>query len=464
LSEIKILETLNIKNIHFIGIGGISMSGLAEILHNEGYNISGSDITSSNITDKLEKMKMEIHIGHSESNIKDPNLVVYTAAIKESNPELAKARTLNIPVIDRAALLGEIMRRYPYSIAISGTHGKTTTTSMVTMIMLEANMNPTVHIGGELNAIDGNTRIGGREYFISEACEYVESFLKFYPYLAVILNIELDHLDYFRDIEHIKSAFLKFAQLVPENGFLVGNADDINTMEVLSKINSCTKVTFGISNKEAEWKAGTIRYNSDGCAVFSVKHNDENMGEVVLCVPGMHNLTNALAAITVCGTIGCDFESIKNGLLKFTGTHRRFEMKYIIDNVKIIDDYAHHPSEIKATLLAIKRLAANKVWCVFQPHTYTRTKMLLGDFSNAFGDADNIIVTDIYAAREQDTGIIHSKDLTAKLKQNGKNAIYIKEFDRIAKHLKDNMAPGDIIVTMGAGDIYRVGDILNAIK
>ncbi|MFA6309171.1 MAG: UDP-N-acetylmuramate--L-alanine ligase [Clostridia bacterium] len=464
MSEIKILETTNIKNIHFIGIGGISMSGLAEILHNEGYNISGSDITPSNITDKLEKMNMKVYIGHSESNIKDPNLVVYTAAIKESNPELAKARTLNIPVIDRAALLGEIMRRYPYSVAISGTHGKTTTTSMVTMIMLEANMNPTAHIGGELNAIDGNTRIGGKEYFISEACEYVESFLKFYPYLAVILNIELDHLDYFKDIEHIKSAFLKFAQLVPENGFLIGNADDINTMEVLSKINSCTKFTFGISNEEAEWRAGAIRYNSDGCAVFSVKHNGENMGEVVLCVPGIHNLINALAAIAVCGTLGCDFESIKNGLLKFTGTHRRFEMKYIINNVKVIDDYAHHPSEIKATLLAIKRLTANKVWCVFQPHTYTRTKMLLGDFSNAFGDADNVIVTDIYAAREQDTGIIHSKDLTARLKQNGKNAIYIKEFDRIANHLKENMTPGDIIVTMGAGDIYKVGDILNAIK
>ncbi len=460
MTDIILAELKDIKNIHFIGIGGISMSGLAEILIDKGYTVSGSDIKPSNITEKLEKDGIKVYIGHDANNIKNPDLVVYTAAIKESNPELIKTRELGIPSIDRATLLGEIMRKFPYSIAISGTHGKTTTTSMVTMIMLEAKLNPTVHIGGELTAIGGNTKIGGKEYFISEACEYVDSFLKFYPYLAAILNIEADHLDYFKDIDQIKDSFFKFASLVPKTGFLIGNADDSNTMEVLSKIDSCTKITFGVKNSVADWKATNIAYDKDGCINFTLIHNGTILGDIVLCVPGMHNLVNALAAIAVCSTLGCGFDDIKNGLLKFSGTHRRFEMKYTINNIKVIDDYAHHPSEISATLTAVKNLKANKVWCVFQPHTYTRTRMLLDEFSKAFDDADNIVLADIFAAREPDTGMIHSRDLVEKLKQNGKNTIYLESFDLIAKHLKENIKPGDIVLTMGAGDIYKVGDIL----
>lgn len=436
------------------------MSGLAEILKNEGYSISGSDMNESTITEKLRKSGMTVNVGHNADNLKGPDLVVYTAAIKETNPELAKARQLNIKTIDRATLLGEIMRQYPISIAVAGTHGKTTTTSMITMIMLEASLDPTVHIGGELDAIAGNTRIGGKKYFISEACEYVESFLKFYPFYAVILNIEPDHLDYFRDIEHIRESFTKFASLVPEEGCLFGNADDATTMQVLSKISTTNKVTFGVNNQDADFVAKNIKYDEDGCYNFQVEHKNKYLGDIILCVPGMHNLNNAMGAIAVCSTLGCDFNSIKTGLIKFMGTHRRFETRYVIDGIKVVDDYAHHPSEIKATLGAVQKIHAGKVWCVFQPHTYTRTRLLLDEFSNSFNDADSIIVADIYAAREPDTGIIHSRDLASKLQEKGVDAIYIEGFEPIAEHLKKNIAPGDIVLTMGAGDIYKVGDIL----
>jgi len=458
LENINLSDLKNIKNVHFIGIGGISMSGLAEILKNHGYNISGSDMKSSNITERLKKDGIKIYIGHKEENIENCDLVVYTAAVKENNPELKKAKQLGIPTIERAVLLGQITKKYPYSIAISGTHGKTTTTSMISMIMLEANLNPTIHIGGELDAIGGNTRIGGNEYFITEACEYVESFLKLHPYLAVILNIEADHLDYFKDINHIKQAFLKFMNLVPEGGYIIACIDDPNVSSLLSQ-SSRNTVTYGIKSENADWTARNIQFDVSGCASFDLVQNGNTISTIKLKVPGIHNVSNSLAAAAACHTLGCGINNIVMGLESFSGTHRRFEVKGVVDNIKIIDDYAHHPSEIKATLKAAKSTSHSKIWCVFQPHTYTRTKLLLNDFSEAFFDADKVIVTDIYSAREIDTGEIHSSILAKEINAKSNNAIYISDFSDIVEYLKENVSPGDLILTMGAGDVYRVGEM-----
>ncbi|HOJ12658.1 MAG TPA: UDP-N-acetylmuramate--L-alanine ligase [Clostridiales bacterium] len=453
----KLLDSDNIRYIHFIGIGGISMSGLAEILINLGYIVSGSDLKKSGITHKLENLGADIFYGHSPDNIRNPDLVVYTAAIKENNPELVRARSLNIPVIDRAALLGLIMKKYPYSVAVSGTHGKTTTTSMISMIMLESGLDPTVHIGGELDYIGGTTKTGNTEYFVAEACEYCDSFLKFFPYIAVILNIELDHVDYFRDIEHIKKSFISFATLVPENGYIVACADDNNVLSILDKI-SAPKITYGINNEDCMWKAKDVSFRISGYGSFTLVKDEKEIDLIELKVPGIHNIYNSLAAIAVCYQLGCPISGIKQGLGKFTGTHRRFEQKGILNGIKIVDDYAHHPSEIRATLKAAKNGHYSKIWCIFQPHTYTRTKTLLDDFAISFANADAVIVADIYAAREQDNGEINSQILVEKINSAGGKALYMKDFDTIAGYLRDNASPGDLVITMGAGDIYRVGE------
>ncbi len=459
----NLLDSQNIKNVHFIGIGGSSMSGLAEILLSQGYKVSGSDIKSSNATQKLENKGARVFIGHAAENILNPDLVVYTVAVKDDNPEMVRSRQLNIPVIDRAELLGLIMKRHSFGIAVSGTHGKTTTTSMITTIMLEAGTDPTAHIGGELDCIGGNTRIGQSEYFITEACEYYGSFLKFHPFMAVILNVEVDHVDYFKDLDHIKDTFKQFISLVPTNGYIIACADDENTMSVIEN-KKCNKITYGLKNPEAIWTAKNIKYNELGCASFDVYREGENAGSVMLSVPGPHNVSNSLAAIAACYTCGCSMESIVTGLMKFGGSHKRFELKGLVDGIKVIDDYAHHPSEVKATLNAAANTTHNKIWCVFQPHTYTRTKAFIDQFSQAFGNADTIIVTDIYAAREKDPGDIHSSMLAEKIREQGGNATYIGDFQDIAQYLDKNAQPGDLILTMGAGDIVRCGEIFLNIR
>ncbi len=458
MSAMDIFESSHIRHVHFIGIGGSSMSGLAEMLIKFGYIVSGSDLKSSPEIQRLREMGAKVHEFHSEQNIDNPDLVVYTVAIKEDNPELVKARALGIPVIDRAELLGRIMRKYPYSMAVAGTHGKTTTSSMISMIMLESGKNPTINIGGRLDAIGGNTFVGGKEYFIAEACEYYESFLKFNPYMAVVLNIELDHVDYYRDINHIKESFLKFVSSVPENGYLVACMDNRNVASLLDKV-SCNKVTYGINSDKAMWTAGDIVFDSKGCATYTLLYKGANQGVISLKVPGMHNVSNSLAAIAACSTLGCDIESIRKGLLNFYGTHRRFERKGVTDGIEVVDDYAHHPTEIAATLETAKKLNSARIWCVFQPHTYTRTKYLLNEFASAFENADTIIVTDIYAAREKDNGEIHSSRLAEMISQNGKKAIYMPDFQSIVEYLKANASSGDMIITMGAGDIYKVGEM-----
>jgi UDP-N-acetylmuramate--alanine ligase len=456
----NLLELPDIRHIHFIGIGGISMSGLAEILLSLGYKVSGSDIRESSLTKKLEQLGAVVIPHHSKENIHNADLVVYTAAVKENNPELMEARNLNIPIIDRATLLGLIMKKYPCSIAVSGTHGKTTTTSMISMIMLESGLNPTIHVGGELDSIGGTTRIGNGRYLVAEACEYYESFLKFFPFVAVINNIEYDHADFFSSIEHVKQTFLKFASLVPKNGYVIANVDDLNVSSLLNDIH-CNKVTYGLKSKEAMWTVKNIEFDSLGCASFKLMHNGKEIAEITMNVPGVHNVINALAASATCYTLGCSASAIKQGLNSFHGTHRRFELKGTINNVKVIDDYAHHPSEVKATLKAAKNSAHSKIWCVFQPHTYTRTKTLLAEFANAFTDADTVILADIYAAREVDNGEIHSRILADRINANSSSqkAVYINDFKNIVKYLEDNVSPGDLIITMGAGDIYKVGEL-----
>lgn len=454
----NLLNPTNIKNVHFIGIGGISMSGLAEILASQGYAVTGSDMKASGMTQKLENMGIKVFIGHNAENITGADFVVYTAAVKDSNPELVAARQQGIPAVDRATLLGEIMKRYPRSIAVSGTHGKTTTTSMISMIMLESGMNPTIHIGGELDAIGGTTRIGSETYFIAEACEYTGSFLKFHPYMAVILNIEFDHADYFKDINHVRETFRKFASLVPKEGYAVVCADDSNINDVMEGIH-CNRVTYGLKSNNAKWRAKNIRYDELGCASYTLISNNEAITEINLSVPGIHNVCNSLAAIAACSIMGCDMDSIKLALQKFSGTRRRFELKGVQENIKVIDDYAHHPTAVSATLKAAKNCSHSRIWCVFQPHTYTRTKFLMDEFAVSFGDADTVILADIYAAREVDNGEVNSEMLTERINLHTKKALYMKSFNSIVKYLEEHAKPGDLVITMGAGDIYKVGEM-----
>jgi UDP-N-acetylmuramate--alanine ligase len=453
-----LLGSKHIERVHLTGIGGISMSGLAEILADLGYTVTGSDAKPSSIIQKLDRMGIKTTIGHYAENVEGADLLVYTAAVKADNPELVAAAKAGIPCIDRATLLGEIMKKYPRSIAVSGTHGKTTTTSMISMIMLEEGLDPTIHIGGELTAIGGTTRIGKSDFFIAEACEYTGSFLKLHPKLEVILNIEFDHADYFKDINDVKETFRKYAALVPKDGCIVANADDKNVMDIVSGL-TCNKVTYGLRSTECTWSASDITFDEMGNASYTLLFHGEQVTEIRLRVPGIHNVSNSLAAIAACSFMGCSPAAAARAFLKFTGTCRRFEIKGTSEGITVIDDYAHHPSEIAATLRAAEKFGHSRIWCIFQPHTYSRTKSLMNDFVTSFDKADILILTDIYAAREKDNGEVSSSMLADRITRTGKTVLYIKDFGSIAEYLDKNARPGDLIITMGAGDIYKVGEM-----
>ena len=445
------------KKIHFIGIGGIGMSGLAEILIERDFKVSGSDMKSSSITDKLTSNGAEIYIGHSKDNItKDIDLIVYTAAISNENPEFKRAKELNIPTITRAEFLGCIMKGHKYNVAVAGTHGKTTTTSMISHICLDANLDPTILVGGQLDIINGNVRPGNSDYFITEACEYKGSFLKFFPYIGVILNIDADHLDYYKDINDIQNAFIDFTKLIPKDGYLVCFAEDERMDKVISESN-CNVITYGISTGDVTAK--NIVFNEKGCAKFDAYKGDEKLLSVQLSVPGNHNVLNALAGICTGLSLNIAKDRIVDGLESFKGTHRRFEMKGIKNDVTIIDDYAHHPTEIKATLNAVKNYPHKKTFCVFQPHTYSRTINLFNEFVEAFDDADEIILADIYAAREQDTGIVSSTMLGDKIRERRLKCSNFHTFEEIVSYLDKNLKSGDLCLTVGAGDVYKVGEM-----
>ncbi|GAA0726111.1 UDP-N-acetylmuramate--L-alanine ligase [Clostridium malenominatum] len=445
------------KKIHFIGIGGISMSGIAEILLEKGYKISGSDMNSSYITNMLERKGAEIHIGHKKENLDyTVGMVVYTAAISEDNPELLKATELGIPLMDRAEFLGNLMKGHKYNIAVSGTHGKTTTTSMISHIVIKANLDPTILVGGDLDIIKGNVKTGNSEYFITEACEYKASFLKFYPYIGVILNIDEDHLDFYKDINDIQNTFIKFGKMIPKDGYLIACADDSNIDKVLKTVD-CNIITYGLEKGIIQGK--NIVYNEKGCAFFDVIQDNEFLFSIELNVPGEHNVLNALGSISIALALNINPEAIIEGLKSFHGTHRRFELKGVKDDITVIDDYAHHPTEIRATLNASQNYPHNRIFCVFQPHTYTRTHALLKEFTECFHGADEIILADIYAAREKDTGIISSVMLGDKLRDNGLTCNNFHSFEDIVSYLKETLLPGDLVLTVGAGDIYKVGEM-----
>ena len=447
------------KNIHMIGIGGVSMSGIAAILKNWGFNVTGSDWVHSDTTDKLNKMGIKVNIGHNTEDVKKADVVVYSAAIKKDDPEMLEANKLNIPTIERADFLGEITRCFEDTICISGTHGKTTTTSMISNCFLEANTDPSIQVGAYLKQLDGNYRVGNSEHFIIEACEYVESFLKFSPKAEIILNVDNDHLDYFKTFENIKKAFIKYVKLLPDNGILVLNGDDKNCLD-LQQYTKAEVITFSIKNPNCDFFANNITFNNDGFPSFDVWKKQKYYGKISLSVPGIHNVLNSLACIALCDKYKIDSNSIQHALKKFTGAHRRFEYKGIFKNARIYDDYGHHPTEILATANSLKNKKYNESWVVFQPHTYSRTKNLLDDFAKVLTEFDNIIVLDIYAARETNIYNISSKDLVNKIISLGKKAEYLPNFEECINYLNKNVHDNDIILTLGAGTVTEIGDLL----
>ena len=458
------IDFKNPVHVYFIGIGGISMSGLAQILIKEGFKISGSDSKESAMTRALESQQVKINYGQRAENISSADkidVVVYTAAVHPDNPEFAAAKEAGIPMLTRAELLGQIMKQYALPVAISGTHGKTTTTSMVSKILLEADTDPTLSIGGVFKDIGGNIRVGQSEYFVTEACEYTNSFLSFFPKISVISNIDADHLDFFKDLEDIRHSFRKFAELLPADGTLVISGDIENVDEITHDL-PCTIVTYGSSDK-FDYYPTDIVYDDHGNPSFTAHLPMGKELKVKLAVPGIHNVYNALAAIAVSTVLNIEDKHIVSGLSLFGGTSRRFEYKGEISGVTIIDDYAHHPTEIKATLTAAKNYPHEKIWCVFQPHTYTRTKALLDEFAEALSLADHVVLADIYAAREKDDLGISSRTLADKIVSLGHECNYfptLSNFNEIEKFLLQNCTKGDLLITMGAGDVVKIGDEL----
>lgn len=469
MKTMKIEPLLNpnaLLKIHFIGIGGVSMRGLAEILHRAGHQVSGTDMEASKNTHELANMGISIAIPHHAENLHHPDLVVYTAAISKNNPEYLKALEKNIETMDRATLLGRIMHEYTFSIACCGTHGKTTTSNMVANLLLKAQKKPTIHVGGGLSGIHPGTLAGSKHLLVAEACEYVDSFLKLHPSAIIISNIELDHVDYFRDLAHIQESFVTFANQTSPDGFVVANADDPNTLEILPRIQRRI-VTYGIENPLANFNAQEVVYSKTPSFMLSYSKNPKTeihqaITRISLKLPGSHNISNALSAIAGCLTSFPDISSqvVQEAFQDFMGASRRFQQKGTRNGITIVDDYAHHPTEIKATLSAAKSSTQGSVFCVFQPHTYSRTKAFLASFSDALKLADDIILTDIYAAREVEIQGISSQNLVKQLHTEGIPCTYISDFKSVANVLLEKAKPGDLIITMGAGDVYKIADLL----
>ena len=446
--------------IHFIGIGGISMSGFAELLYSMGFHITGSDWHESRITRHLESLGIHVVYGQNEENITNKiDLVVYTAAVKKTNPEYQEAERLGIPLMERAAMVGQVMKNYSSAIAIAGTHGKTTTTSIASHIFLEADLDPTISVGGILQAIGGNIRIGHSEHFITEACEYTNSFLQFFPTVGMILNIEEDHMDFFKDLDDIRHSFRAFAERIPTHGTLIINADIDGYEEIVDGL-SCRVLTYGLANKAADFTAANVSYDNMGRGSFDAVVNGTRTHHFSLSVVGEHNISNTLGCLALASLYGIDDGTLQRALTAFHGTDRRFEYKGEVNGVTIIDDYAHHPTEIRATLTSAANYPHKTLWCAFQPHTYTRTRAFLKDFASSLALADKIILADIYAAREKDPGDISSQDLADELEKLGKEVYYLPDFETIKKFILKNCLNGDLLITMGAGNIVEIGENL----
>ena len=444
------------KKIHFIGIGGISMSGIALILKKMGAKISGSDSQASYNTEMLEKEEIPVFIGENASLVKDVDIVVYTTAISSENEELVMARNLNKEIYERAKFLGLLTKEYENVICISGTHGKSTTTGMISSAFILDNQNPTIQIGAIHPLLNANYRVGDNKYFIMESCEYKNSFLSFFPTSEVILNVDDDHLDYFKNIDNIKEAFQKFTYLLPFNGYLILNADDENTQSL--KVNQKAKIyTYGIK-KEANLVAKNITYDEFGHPIFDIYYNDSLFLNIKLSIIGDHNIYNALASTLICILYNISKEAIKKALESYTGVKRRFEFlgKYK-DNILIYDDYAHHPTEIKATLNSVKNIKCHQNYAIFQSHTYSRTKEHLEEFAEVLKNFDNVIIAPIYPAREINIYNVKESDLVELIKKDNPNVWYIDSFDKIVDFLKEKVTDNDLVITIGAGPVNEVG-------
>ena len=439
------------RRVHLSGIGGVSMSPLAEVLHSMGLAVQGSDMSDSAAVERLRGMGISVAVGHTARDIEGAEFLIRTAAIHDDNPEIAAARARNIPVFERAEAWGAIMQQYENAVCIAGTHGKTTTTSMTTHIFMAAHADPTVMIGGTLPMLHSGYRVGKGETIILESCEYCNSFLHFFPTVAVVLNVEEDHLDFFKNLDDIKASFRKFAQLVPPEGRVVANADNPGTMDALRGL---PLFTFGCA-PEADCRAENLTWNR-GRPDFDVVVGGDLYAHLSLRVAGMHNVYNALAAAAAAYTLGISGKAVRQGLEGFFGAGRRFEFKGQFNGAKIYDDYAHHPDELHALLDMARTLGYERVICAFQPHTYTRTKALFDDFVRELKAADLVVLTDIYAAREKNTIGISSKELADQIP----GSLYCPSLGEAADCLRELAQTGDLIITVGAGDIYTVGEAL----
>lgn len=440
------------RHAHLVGIGGVSMAPLAEVLAGLGMVITGSDMNESEKVEHLRSLGIKVFIGHRGENLGEAECVIRTAAAHDENPEIATAHARKIPVFERAQAWGAIMKGYQNALCISGTHGKTTTTSMCTHIAMAAGKDPTVMIGGTLPLLGAGHRVGNGNTIIMESCEYCNSFLSFFPTVAVILNIEADHLDFFKDLEDVENSFRAFAELVPEHGMIVANCEDENTMDALANL-SRPWLSFGL--KQGDVHGEHLVWNN-GLPTFDIVVHGEVFAHIALNVPGSYNVKNAIAATAAAVALGLPESAVEEGLNTFCGAGRRFEHKGTCNGAEVYDDYAHHPGELTALLKAAKNLGYERVICAFQPHTYTRTHSLFNDFVTALELADKVLLAEIYAAREQNTIGISSADLAKEIP----GAEYYSTFSALIQRLRELASPGDLILTVGAGDIYTVGEEL----
>lgn len=444
-----------VKCIHFVGIGGIGMSGIAEVLLNLGYTISGSDAQPSDTTARLQKLGAKVSAGHNAQNVCNADVVVTSTAVKENNPEVIEAHRKKIPVIPRAEMLAELLKM-KFSVAVSGSHGKTTTTSMISTILAEGGLDPTMVIGGKLASIGSNARLGDGEIIVAEADESDGSFLKLSPTIAIITNIDREHLDYYPGINEIKDAFVKFANIVPFYGCTVMCSDNEYVREILSLIKRKI-VTYGIE-RPADYTAREIKFMGHK-TIYSLSYKGEQCGNMELNVPGMFNVYNSLAAIAVCRELDLDLATIKEGLMNFSGVQRRLEIKGKLADITVVDDYGHHPTEIIETLAAARQVWKGRIIVVFQPHRFTRTKALFDEFTKAFTNADILILNDIYPASEEPIAGINSAALWAAIKQTGHPRVeYIANQKETIEFLLSAVKPKDTVITLGAGSIYKIGE------
>jgi len=448
----------SIKKIHFVGIGGIGMSGIAEILLNEGFRVSGSDRGLSEVTERLQKLGATIYEGHKAENIADDvDALVYSSAVAMENPEVLAAQRRKIPVIRRAEMLAEVMR-LKYGIGIARTHGKTTTTSMVSLVLMEGGLDPTVIVGGKLSGLGGtNARLGHGDFIVVEADEFDRSFLSITPTIAVMTTLETDHLDCYRDLEDIKGAFIQFASKVPFYGFVVLCLDEPALLDIMPQLSKKKILTYGL-NPQADIQAVDIRHK-DNTSTFTVVKDGKDLGPVTIQVPGNHNVQNSLAAITVGLELGVPFDKVRSGIEKFAGVYRRWEKKGEVNGIALYDDYAHHPTECRATLAGVKAGWRRRVVCVFQPHLFTRTRDFYEEFGKSFLLSDVLVVTDVYPAREEPIqGVTGELIVNAARRFGHKDAHYVPDKKMIPDHLKSIVKSGDIVITMGAGDIWKYGE------